>query len=243
MKKFSLAVLFAAILIGAPVFAQDSQVFSVKHDLISSVEVTLLDDIELPFNPLSTFEWENDCTKLEKTREQRLKSVDPVLDEVINIGKQVWEIIKNNGPVVEAKTMSGHALPRGIQCWDELSGWQMPRAQSYQVSYKNGYGMEVVKFRFRLIYTYGGGFKGVGQYLTNASVQYSDINVLWGYIFNAYVEIPQVINMGRHGEPPLAGMQLTVNWDVNTRPINLKRSINATTFFIAGDGRKTEILD
>lgn len=63
-----------------------------------------------------------------------------------------------------------HALPRGLRRWTDLERWSPPETKTYEVVYKNKFGMEVVKFRFRLQYTYGGRRSGRGRYLANVSV-------------------------------------------------------------------------
>ena len=143
---------------------------------------------------------------------------------------------------MEAKTASASALPSGITCWDQLAGWRPTRSETYDVVYKNLYGIKVVNVRFHIVYTYGGQYKGQGRYLTNATIRFGKVDVLWGYIFNANVEIPQVVNMGTEANP-LAGMEMTLKWSVKTRPISLKKSISSMSFFVSGDGRPTMSLD
>ena len=92
-----------------------------------------------------------------------------------------------------------------------------------------------------MIYSYGGRFEDKGRYLTNSTIQFSKVDVMWGFILNANVEIPQVINMGTL-ESPVAGMQMTLNWNVDTRPVSLRKMSNAATFFVSGDGQATKIL-
>ena len=210
------------------------------EELIHSVEINKLDSVELLNFGLHG--WESDCTLLDRSNQLRPAIGDIDLTDIINVGEKIWEIVKENEPILEARGAKASALPRGITCWDQLTSWSPTRAETYEVVYKNLYGMRVVDLKFRILYTYGGQLKGQGRYLTNSTIQFSKVNVLWGYIFNADVEIPQVVNMGTE-ENPLAGMQMTLNWSVNTRPISLKKSINSASFFVSGDGRPTKILD
>ena len=210
------------------------------EELIHSVEINKIDSVEfMNFQPMG---WASDCTKLSTLRPA--VGLSDVLDlaDIVNLGEQVWKVVKENEPILEAKGMTASALPMGIQCWNQLSNWSPTRSDTYEVVYKNLYGMKVVDVKFRVIYTYGGKLKGKGNYLTNATIRFGKVNVLWGYMFNADVEIPQVVNMGSV-DNPLAGMELTLNWTVNTRPISLKKSLNSMSFFIAGDGRATRVLD
>ncbi len=153
-------------------------------------------------------------------------------DQVVNIGKKLWSVVENGKPVVQMETPVAHALPRGLYCWSDLEHWQAPRTQVYEVTYRNGFGVEVVKFRFRLHYTYGGGRADKGQYLANVTVLPAELNVSWGYNFDAKVEVQPAVNLGTK-ENPIGGLELNVRWTVKTF---LKESINSFHFFVQGDG-------
>ena len=160
------------------------------------------------------------------------------ISQIINIGEQVWSFIQNNRPVVTAKTMSASALPRGVSCWTDLDNWQPPRSETYQVIYRNLFGIQVIKLEFSLIYSYGGQYNGLGRYLMNATVQYRDLQVAWGgFHVSADASVPTVINIGSK-ENPVAGMQMNVNWTVS----GLNHIERTASFFVAGDGRPTREL-
>ena len=107
---------------------------------------------------------DNNCSKF-------TPSAEPIgWADIINAGQQLWKVIEDNKPVVHVETPVAHALPRGLSCWSDLERWQTPRTEGYEVAYENGFGKEVVKFRFRLQYTYGGRRKGHGRYLANVTV-------------------------------------------------------------------------
>lgn len=172
----------------------------------------------------------NDCSTLAAT-----PFIAEAIDwnQIVAIGEKVWQIIEANKPVVNIETPVAHALPRGLECWADLEHWQAPKTQSYEVVYKNGFGMEVVKFRFRLQFTYGGGKAELGQYLANVTVLPSELNVMWGYTFNARAEVAQAINLGTKANP-LAGLEMNIRWNVKTV---LKESENSFHFFVQGDGK------
>lgn len=154
-------------------------------------------------------------------------------NEIVAIGEKVWTIIEAGRPVVNVTTPPVvSALPRGLECWSDLDSWKAPKTKSYEVVYKNGFGMEVVKFRFRLHYTYGGGHKGTGQYLANVTVLPAELNVLWGFTFDANVEVNQALNLGTF-DNPMAGLELNLKWKVSTV---VKETQNSFHFFVQGDG-------
>lgn len=252
MTKFSKVFLVTSILCGlSSANAQqtveaNSIVIPMNDEIVKEVVITkVAEEYVIPFNVL---DFTKDCS-VEKEQKRAMGIPVPAVNpadidpgDIIAIGKKAWEIIRDNEPILEAKTTMVSALPRGIHCWDDLATWSPTRSEVFKVQYKNLYKMDVVVFDFRLVYSHSGSYRGVGQYLANATLQYANINVLWGYIFNADVEVPEVLNIGRE-EAPIGGMQMTMNWTLRTRPISLKKSMNSVGFFIGGDGRPTRVLE
>lgn len=181
----------------------------------------------------------NFTEKCQPQNNSRLKSLNAnifseiAIDEVINLGEKVWDIVKEGAPVVTTEINRASALPAGVDCWMELSGWQTPKSQLYRVTYQNLYGMTVVDFKFRVIFSYGADVNGKGRYIANATIMPADLHVTWGYNFNAQVHIPLVFNAGTK-EAPIAGMQLEVKWNIST-PLNYKEK--SEVFYITGDGQ------
>lgn len=157
--------------------------------------------------------------------------------EIVNIGKQIWKVITDNKPVVDVKTDVAHALPKGVEGWQEMGNWQMPKARSFQMTYKNLMGMKVVDFVFRIIYTYGGNYQGKGQYLTQITVIPASVDVAWGFKFSSETKIPEVVNQGTP-ENPLAGAHIEVAWKVETP---LKHAQETLRFFVRGDGEMEQL--
>ena len=194
---------------------------------VQSVELRQIED-SLSTLSLNT----NDCAELNSLGDAESILDEVSWDQIVNIGEKVWDIVEKGKPVVHMQTPVANALPRGLRCWTDLEHWQAPRTSTYEVKYKNGLGMDVVTFRFRLHYTYGGGKAERGQYLANVSVLPAELSVIWGYNFDAKVEVQPAINLGS-SENPLGGLELNVRWIVKTI---LKESVNSFHFFVQGDG-------
>jgi len=158
--------------------------------------------------------------------------IDVIVDKIINIGKKIWAIVEAGRPVVNIKVDTANALPAGVKCWDELEGWGAPASKVYQVSYKNGFGVSVVSYAFRVSFISGGSYKGQGKYITLATFQPSDIYVAWGFNLDATGTVPMVFNQGSKMDP-IAGMQLNMDWKV-TSPLTEIRQ--AESFFVNGQG-------
>jgi hypothetical protein len=161
-----------------------------------------------------------------------LDVIDVIVDKIINIGKKIWAIVDAGRPVVNVKMDTANALPAGVRCWNELEGWQAPVSKLYQAQYQNAFGANVVTYAFRVSFIAGGSYKGQGQYLTMATIQPANIDVSWGFRFDANATIPMVFNQGSKANP-LAGMQMVSNWQV-TSP--LEQTQRAENFFINGAG-------
>ncbi len=154
------------------------------------------------------------------------------LGNIINLGKKLWDIIVANKPVVNISTDMATALPSGVKGWDQLATWQMPQVREYRVSYTNLYGMTMVDFKFRVLYTHGGSVNGKGLYLTNATIIPAHLTVGWGYTFNAQSTVASVMNAGT-AQDPVAAMQLQLHWSIDTV---MKHEENSLNYYIKGDG-------
>ncbi|MCM2278176.1 MAG: hypothetical protein NDJ89_08880 [Oligoflexia bacterium] len=155
-----------------------------------------------------------------------------ILDEFINLGKQAWQIVVENRPVANFRQSSASVVPKGIQDWQELQGWQAPRSQTYRLSFSNGFGSDVVRFDYRILYTHGGNVKGKGRYLANVTIVPASLEVSWGFTFNADVAIPSITNAGTHADP-IAAAELQVHWSADSV---LKHLEGTDNFYIRGDG-------
>ena len=224
ISKLTILILFS-------VNAQAKTLAVQSLPILSMWDVAQVKVAELPqvfaYSPLAI---ENDCSSSAVERPFALEGIS--WDEIFTIGEKIWKIIDANKPVVNVTTQVVHALPRGLKCWADLEHWRAPVVKSYEVKYKNGFGMEVVKFRFRLQYNYGGGLGDLGQYIANATVIPAELNVMWGYTFNADMGVDQAVNLGTLGNP-LAGLGMNLNWSVKTV---FKESRNSFGFFLQGDG-------
>ncbi|MCB0406973.1 MAG: hypothetical protein KDD34_02150 [Bdellovibrionales bacterium] len=172
-----------------------------------------------------------DCSKEDTSEKTNPDELD--IGTIINYGKQLWQIVVDNRPVVNVKEYSANALPRGVKCWTDLELWKAPRYKTYQVTYENMMGMSVVDFEFQLFYSYGGKVNGVGSYLANVAVTPMNLDVLWGFTFDATVEVGNVLNIGTKDDPT-AGIEMAMKWNAKS-PLNDSRG--QIRYFVQGDGK------
>jgi hypothetical protein len=161
-----------------------------------------------------------------------LTPISVVIDEIINIGKKIWTIVDAGKPVVNLKVNVGTALPKGVSCWLDLQNWSKPTTETYQATFTNGYGVEVVKLKYQLISVARGSYEGQGNYIAYATIVPTEVEVSWGFRLNAQVTVPTVYNMGSK-ENPMAGMNLQMTYTVDTV---LKHGQYSHNFFLDGNG-------
>ncbi len=200
---------------------------------ISDVSVEVVDSSELQDvqNPIH----------LEKNYVQdprtEIGDVISIARDLIAFGKEIYKIIEAGKPVINTNYAPISVLPLDTKFGREitpmnLGRWKAPKFVKFKVTYKNGYGAEVVSFTYNVNMSYGGQFGGKGAYITNAQIVPENVNVLWGYTFNAKMSVVGLSNIGTD-EDPIAGATLSLYYSVSTV---IKEDKNNLTLFIAGDG-------
>lgn len=217
-----------------------------RHYEITNIQVREIQDTERSIMTLPADNFTQGCEVAQPT-DPNVGPVDPkdpgalnpidyidvIVDKIINIGKKIWAIVDAGRPVVNIKVDTANALPAGVRCWDELEGWKAPQSHLYQVDYQNGFGATVVSYGFRVSFISGGSYKGKGQYITLANVTPAGVEVAWGFRLDAVATVPMVFNQGTNVDP-VAGMQLVMNWTVQSPLKEIRRAEN---FFVNGQGQ------
>lgn len=169
------------------------------------------------------------------------KQEDPfvIIDKILNIVERIWAIIEANKPVVDINTQYANAVPQGITHWSQLSEWKPPETKTYGFYAKNPYGVNTVEVKYQVTRTYGGNYKGKGQYLTGVTVNPLSVNVLWGYRFSLAAEVPDstVMNVGTSTDP-VAALQLVLAWRISTV---LQSTDGRGIYYMQGDGYYKEM--
>lgn len=215
-----------------------NEAFLRKYLTVGQVQITEEPDMAVLTEVMMPTSVENDCSAMPNTPAFSPTDLSDVIwDQIDAIGARIWKIIEDNKPVVDLNFQAAHALPRGVVCWSDLDSWKAPRSQRYRATYKNAYGMKVVDFAFRVVFSYGGGRDGKGLYIANAAVYPAQLDVSWGYKFNAEAKVGQALNLGTSASP-MAGLEIAVNWNLGTV---VKDSQTTVNFFMQGDGLMTKL--
>ena len=70
--------------------------------------------------------------------------IDPSV--IIQIGKDIWDIINANSPVVDYSVDWVGAVPDGATSWIDLSGFSNWESENFSFKFKNGVGTDIFFF-------------------------------------------------------------------------------------------------
>jgi hypothetical protein len=158
-----------------------------------------------------------------------------IAKELVALGEDIYKLVQKGKPVNKTSYAPISVIPRaGGASVDifETENWKMPKRTTYEIIYENVYGMEVVKFRYSVIFTYGGTYQGKGAYITAAQIVPDSITTLWGYTFSATMKLNGIQNHGTKADP-IAGAILAMEYTVETV---IKASLETDSYHITGRG-------
>jgi hypothetical protein len=160
-----------------------------------------------------------------------------ILDTIVNIGKQLWDLVAKGKPVADYTTDEASAVPKGVGSWAELESWSDPVVKLYHAKTLGSNGRENGDYYFRVIYAFGGGAGGKGKYLAGVSALPAQIELGYAHSFNSRVNVLAIVNHGTDQEP-IAGMLLHLQWGFNAWFWHTEQSVE---IHVRGDG-KLELL-
>lgn len=155
----------------------------------------------------------------------------------ITVGQKLWDVIRNNQPVINVKTQSVSVLPDVSPAWTEMETWRGPMAKSYTIAAKNLYGATVISHTYTVAFHYGGSLNGRGQFLANATIIPTNVDVSWGFTLNSQVNVGQPLNTGTRANP-VPGVDLGLEWSMSSI---LKKTQGIDQFHVRGDGTSTHV--
>jgi hypothetical protein len=165
------------------------------------------------------------------------ETVIMVVDKLIAIGEKFAPIVKAGKAVVKNNPMSPiSVLPRtdlkDFAVYD-MGQWSIPVSRHYKISYKNGWGAEVVSFVYSVSFQFNGRANGKGRYLTGVRASATSIVIGWGFDLDASSQLIQISNVGTQ-ENVVAGATLEMTYTVKNW---LSTITTAESFHLTGDGQ------
>jgi hypothetical protein len=203
--------------------------FKEEYYVVSEVNVE-----EIDTDPKIYQEMEN---QLRDRNDKGLGAVIMSIDKLIALGKKIWAIIEAGRPVYTNNYMNAiSVLPKTGDpdfAFSQMENWSSPKTKTYRVTYKNGFGMNVIQFDYTTMFQYAGTFEGKGAYLTGVTVKASNVSVSWGFNFDAKSKLVTIANRGS-ANSPLAGATLQIDYTASS----VIRTISTSeAFHITGKGK------
>lgn len=160
-----------------------------------------------------------------------------VVDKLIAIGQKIIPTIEKGKAVVTNNPMTAVSVLPRLDTRDlvvhDMGGWSLPVSKHYKISYKNGFGKEVISFIYSVSFQYGGSHDGVGKYLTGIRASARNIKISWGFDLDASSQLIQISNIGSK-EKVVAAAKIEMSYTVK----NWTKTESAFVgFFVTGDGR------
>ena len=164
-------------------------------------------------------------------------SVIMIVDKLVAIGEKIAPIVKAGKSVVTNNPMSSISVLPRTDLKDyavyEMGGWSIPVSKHYRVTFKNGWGSEVVSFIYSVSFQYNGRANGKGQYLTGVRASAREIRTVWGFDLDASSQLIQISNVGTQ-ENVIAGATLEMTYTVKNWT---STNTSSDSFHVTGDGQ------
>ena len=157
--------------------------------------------------------------------------------DMVALGEAIYDLVKKGKPTNVTEYAPISVVPRDPMTKEhvdpfDLEGFSMPVEKNFVTSIKNGFGHEVVRFSYKVLYSYGGSFNGKGQYLANVIIVPGSIKTTFGWDFSATMKLSGIMNHGSK-ENPIAGIMVTVKYQMNSWITAFERN---DTIHINGNG-------
>lgn len=153
-------------------------------------------------------------------RTEQVGRVIGVAREVVGLGEAIYDLAKKGKPTNVTEFAPISIVPKNPTTKEyidpfDLDNFSMPVEKNFVASVKNTRGKEVVSFKYKVFYSYGGSFNGTGKYLTGVIIVPSEIKTSFGWDFNASMKLTGIMNHGTK-ENPVAGAMITVKYQFNS---------------------------
>lgn len=175
-----------------------------------------------------------------RTLDDRLNTTGKIIQtakDMVGLGEAIYDLVKKGKPTNVTEYAPISVVPRDPVTKEyvdpfDLEGFSMPVEKNFVTIIKNGFGQEVVKFSYKVLYSYGGSFNGKGRFLANVIIVPGSIKTSFGWDFTATMKLSGIMNHGTK-ENPVAGIMVTVKYQMNSWITAFERN---DTIHINGNG-------
>lgn len=171
---------------------------------------------------------------------EKTGKVIQVAKDLVALGEDVYKLVTKGRPNLTTNYAPISVIPRGedgkaLDVLSDMEGWSEPIKSTFEVTYTNYYNAEVVKFRFSVMFSYGGSYNNKGAYITSAQIVPEYVRVLFGYDFSAVFKLAGVypVTDAKFKNGKVAGATLIMEHTVKTL---VNATSMSTPIFISGTG-------
>lgn len=155
--------------------------------------------------------------------------------DLVALGEDIYRLVSHGKPNVTTAYDPISVIPKvsgqPVDILDTES-WSMPSKRTYAITLKNVYSIDVITFRYSIIFSHNGAYNGKGAYITAAQIQPEYVNVLWGFDFTATMKLGGIQNQGTR-DNPIAGATLLMQYTASN-VMNSRTYVDS--YFITGRG-------
>lgn len=204
------------------------RVEEVSKEILGSNKITTIHEKELNVAGVPNVAGQVDPT-------ERVGKVISVARDLVALGEDIYRLVIKGKPTNQTSYAPISVIPRANGAAVDIldtENWRAPVKRTYQIVYENVYGIDVVTFRYSVIYSYGGSYNGKGAYLTAVQIIPESVRTLFGFDFTATMKLGGIQNQGTKVDPN-AGATLLMEYTVSSI-MNAQNQVDS--FFVTGKG-------
>jgi len=235
-----LSVFLITLFLALPIFAETTIPAEYQISSLTTIEVSSDE-----FNKFENIDYGMTSGMVQdsippRTLDDRLNTGGKIIQtakDMVALGEAIYDLVKKGKPTNVTEYAPISVVPRDpitkeyVDPFD-LEGFSMPVEKNFITIIKNGFGQAVVKFSYKVLYSYGGSYNGKGRYLANVIIVPGSIRTSFGWDFTASMKLSGIMNHGTK-ENPVAGIMVTVKYQMNSWITAFERN---DTIHINGNG-------
>ncbi len=159
-----------------------------------------------------------------------------VAKDMVALGQAIYDLVQKGKPKNVTEYAPISVVPRDPTTKEyvdpfSLEGFSMPVQKVFTSKMIVG-GKPVVDFTYKVMYSYGGSYDGVGKYLTAVQIIPASITTKYGWDFSASMKLAGIMNNGTKANP-IAGVMVAIKYTMNSWGTAYEKN---DTLYITGAG-------
>lgn len=167
----------------------------------------------------------------------RVGQVIQTASSVVALGENIYTLVQHGKPSNTTDYAPIAIVPKDPISKEPVSPFDMedcsmPVKKAFRATMTTG-GVDVVKFEYMVIFSYGCSYEGAGKYIQTAMVQPISVKTSYGWDFAASMKFSGMMNHGKKADP-IVGALLTIKYSMNSWRTAFEKN---DTVHIRGDGQ------